>query len=118
MLTCSHLTAKPKKRQAPKIVRKFEETIERTEGDSVTLVVEVTGEPEPTVHWMRGDTEITSETPGFSVAKEANVHTLHIESCKPNMAALYNCRIENLAGTTSCRSRLKVKREFLKVKFA
>lgn len=94
-------------------MRKIPDTLEATEGDCVTLEAEVTGYPEPTVHWTKADVEITSAMPEYQITQEEHVHRLTIAHVKPAMAALYSAKAQSDAGQTSCRGRLKVKRKLL-----
>lgn len=114
--TCSlyhaDITARPKKKQAPKFVQKAPDVIDTVEGEAITVEVIVSGYPEPTVQWTKGDKPINSDTPEYKVQSEGDIHRLIISHVKPSMAALYSATAVSPAGQTSCRTRIKVKRKY------
>lgn len=105
------ITAKPMKKQAPKFVQKSPETVDVTEGEAITLEVALIGNPQPTVIWTKSDRPITADTPGYQLESDEGTHRLIISHATPKMAAIYSVRAESTAGVTSCRTRLRVKRE-------
>lgn len=90
-------------------MRKVKDGVEVTEGDCVTLEVEVSGYPEPTVTWTKADVEISNDSTGYETVEDGPAHRLIISHAKPQMAGLYSVKAQSDAGQTSCRGRLKVK---------
>ncbi|KAJ8255366.1 hypothetical protein GJAV_G00204060 [Gymnothorax javanicus] len=79
------------------------------EGSPVTLEVEVTGFPEPTVTWYRNGQNVTSDEDIELSHKEGN-HTLFIQMVTDSDKGLYVVQAINSSGTVSSSAMLAVKR--------
>ncbi|XP_062496617.1 coiled-coil domain-containing protein 141 isoform X1 [Pezoporus occidentalis] len=79
-----------------------------TEGSPVTLEVEVTGFPEPTLTWYKKGQKLTADEHLKLLQKETK-HTLFIQKVCDKDAGLYVVRAKNLNGTISSSAILHVK---------
>ncbi|XP_010187027.1 PREDICTED: coiled-coil domain-containing protein 141 [Mesitornis unicolor] len=78
------------------------------EGSPVTLEVEVTGFPEPTLTWYKKGQKLTADEHLKLLQKETK-HTLFIQKVCDKDAGLYVVRAKNLNGTISSSAILHVK---------
>ncbi|XP_064516794.1 coiled-coil domain-containing protein 141 isoform X2 [Pseudopipra pipra] len=78
------------------------------EGSPVTLEVEVTGFPEPTLTWYKEGQKLTADEHLKLLQKETK-HTLFIQKVCDKDAGLYVVRAKNLNGTISSSAILHVK---------
>ncbi|XP_010072673.1 PREDICTED: coiled-coil domain-containing protein 141 [Pterocles gutturalis] len=78
------------------------------EGSPVTLEVEVTGFPEPTLTWYKKGQKLTADDHLKLLQKETK-HTLFIQKVCDKDAGLYVARAKNLNGTVSSSAILHVK---------
>ncbi|XP_064023322.1 coiled-coil domain-containing protein 141 isoform X2 [Pogoniulus pusillus] len=78
------------------------------EGSPVTLEVEVTGFPEPTLTWYKKGQKLTADEHLKLFQKETK-HTLFIQKVCDKDAGLYVVRAKNLNGTISSSAILHVK---------
>ncbi|XP_009951167.1 PREDICTED: coiled-coil domain-containing protein 141, partial [Leptosomus discolor] len=78
------------------------------EGSPVTLEVEVTGFPEPTLTWYKKGEKLTADEHLKLLQKETK-HTLFIQKVCDKDAGLYVVRAKNLNGTISSSAILHVK---------
>ncbi|KAM9629164.1 coiled-coil domain-containing protein 141 isoform 5-T7 [Morphnus guianensis] len=78
------------------------------EGSPVTLEVEVTGFPEPTLTWYKKGQKLTADEHLKLLQKETK-HTLFIRKVCDKDAGLYVVRAKNLNGTISSSAILRVK---------
>ncbi|XP_010009389.1 PREDICTED: coiled-coil domain-containing protein 141 [Nestor notabilis] len=78
------------------------------EGSPVTLEVEVTGFPEPTLTWYKKGQKLTADEHLKLLQKETK-HTLFIQKVCDKDAGLYVVRAKNLNGTISSSAVLHVK---------
>ncbi|XP_009883926.1 PREDICTED: coiled-coil domain-containing protein 141 [Charadrius vociferus] len=78
------------------------------EGSPVTLEVEVTGFPEPTLTWYKKGQKLTADEHLKLLQKETK-HTLFIQKVCDKDAGLYVVRAKNLNGTISSSAILDVK---------
>ncbi|XP_075286502.1 coiled-coil domain-containing protein 141 isoform X3 [Opisthocomus hoazin] len=78
------------------------------EGSPVTLEVEVTGFPEPTLTWYKKGQKLTADEHLKLLQKETK-HTLFIQKVCDKDAGLYVVRAKNLNGTVSSSAILHVK---------
>ncbi|XP_069637667.1 coiled-coil domain-containing protein 141 isoform X4 [Haliaeetus albicilla] len=78
------------------------------EGSPVTLEVEVTGFPEPTLTWYKKGQKLTADEHLKLLQKETK-HTLFIRKVCDKDAGLYVVRAKNLNGTISSSAILHVK---------
>ncbi|XP_041259645.1 coiled-coil domain-containing protein 141 isoform X4 [Onychostruthus taczanowskii] len=78
-----------------------------TEGSPVTLEVEVTGFPEPTLTWYKKGQKLTADEHLKLLQKETK-HTLFIQKVCDKDAGLYVARAKNLNGTISSSAILHV----------
>ncbi|XP_062435365.1 coiled-coil domain-containing protein 141 isoform X3 [Rhea pennata] len=79
-----------------------------TEGSPVTLEVEVTGFPEPTLTWYKKGQKLTADEHVKLWQKETK-HTLFIREVRDKDAGLYVARANNSNGTVSSSAVLRVK---------
>ncbi|XP_032866819.1 coiled-coil domain-containing protein 141 [Tyto alba] len=78
------------------------------EGSPVTLEVEVTGFPEPTLTWYKKGQKLTADE-HFKLIQKETKHTLFIQKVCDKDAGLYVVRAKNLNGTISSSAILHVK---------
>nr|XP_015214533.1 PREDICTED: coiled-coil domain-containing protein 141 isoform X1 [Lepisosteus oculatus] len=78
------------------------------EGSPVTLEVEVTGFPEPTLTWYRNGQKLTNDEHTELSQKEGK-HSLFIQKVTDNDAGLYVVRATNSSSTLSSSAILQVK---------
>ncbi|XP_010125346.1 PREDICTED: myopalladin-like [Chlamydotis macqueenii] len=86
------------------------------EGSPVTLEVEVTGFPEPTLTWYKKGQKLTADEHLKLLQKETK-HTLFIQKVCEKDAGLYVVRAKNLNGTISSSAILHVKVQGKQPKF-
>ncbi|XP_019410222.1 PREDICTED: coiled-coil domain-containing protein 141 [Crocodylus porosus] len=78
------------------------------EGSPVTLEVEVTGFPEPTLTWYKKGQKLTADE-HFKLLQKETKHTLFIQKVFDTDAGLYVARAKNSNGTISSSAILHVK---------
>ncbi|KAJ8352190.1 hypothetical protein SKAU_G00236660 [Synaphobranchus kaupii] len=78
------------------------------EGSPVTLEVEVTGFPEPTLTWYRNGQKMTNDE-HIELSHKEGKHTLFIQMVADSDAGLYVVRAINSSGTLSSSAVLQVK---------
>jgi len=84
----------------PTIIRDLEAAINATKGLPMSLTIEATGNPKPTVRFFRGADELVP-TEGQIELKEAEdgqTFTLTILSMQPNQQGDYTATIQNTGG--------------------
>ncbi|XP_065607290.1 coiled-coil domain-containing protein 141 isoform X3 [Cyrtonyx montezumae] len=77
------------------------------EGSPVTLEVEVTGIPEPTLTWYKKGQKVTASE-HLQLSQKETKHTLFIQKVCDNDAGLYVARAKNSSGTVSSSAILHV----------
>ncbi|XP_072197997.1 coiled-coil domain-containing protein 141 [Excalfactoria chinensis] len=77
------------------------------EGSPVTLEVEVTGIPEPTLTWYKKGQKLTADE-HLNLSQKETKHTLFIQEVCDNDAGLYVARAKNSSGTISSSAILHV----------
>ncbi|XP_052531481.1 coiled-coil domain-containing protein 141 isoform X6 [Tympanuchus pallidicinctus] len=77
------------------------------EGSPVTLEVEVTGIPEPTLTWYKKGQKVTADE-HLKLSQKETKHTLFIQKVCDNDAGLYVARAKNSSGTISSSAILRV----------
>ncbi|XP_042730459.1 coiled-coil domain-containing protein 141 isoform X5 [Lagopus leucura] len=77
------------------------------EGSPVTLEVEVTGIPEPTLTWYKKGQKVTADE-HLTLSQKETKHTLCIQKVCDNDAGLYVARAKNSSGTISSSAILRV----------
>ncbi|XP_048808643.1 coiled-coil domain-containing protein 141 isoform X5 [Lagopus muta] len=77
------------------------------EGSPVTLEVEVTGIPEPTLTWYKKGQKVTADE-HLTLSQKETKHTLFIQKVCDNDAGLYVARAKNSSGTISSSAILRV----------
>uniref|UniRef100_A0A8C2U3B2 Coiled-coil domain containing 141 n=1 Tax=Coturnix japonica TaxID=93934 RepID=A0A8C2U3B2_COTJA len=77
------------------------------EGSPVTLEVEVTGIPEPTLTWYKKGQKVTADE-HLKLSQKETKHTLFIQEVCDNDAGLYVARAKNSSGTISSSAILHV----------
>uniref|UniRef100_A0A674CYL2 Coiled-coil domain-containing protein 141-like n=1 Tax=Salmo trutta TaxID=8032 RepID=A0A674CYL2_SALTR len=78
------------------------------EGLPVTLEVEVTGFPEPTLTWFKNGEKLTIDE-HIELSQKKGKHALFIQKVTETDAGLYVCRAVNSSGTLSSSAALQVK---------
>ncbi|KAG7464078.1 hypothetical protein MATL_G00183460 [Megalops atlanticus] len=78
------------------------------EGSPVTLEVEVTGFPEPTLTWCRNGQKLTNDE-HIELSQKEGKHALFIQTVTDSDAGLYAVRATNSSGTLSSSAVLQVK---------
>ncbi|KAK1166190.1 coiled-coil domain-containing protein 141-like [Acipenser oxyrinchus oxyrinchus] len=78
------------------------------EGSPVTLEVEVTGFPEPTLTWYRNGQKLTNDE-HIELSQKEGKHSLFIKKATDSDAGLYVVRAKNSSGTLSSSAILQVK---------
>ncbi|XP_041700614.2 coiled-coil domain-containing protein 141 isoform X1 [Coregonus clupeaformis] len=74
----------------------------------VTLEVEVTGFPEPTLTWFKNGEKLTNDE-HIELSQKEGKHALFIQRVTETDAGLYVCRAVNSSGTLSSSAALQVK---------
>ncbi|XP_041118002.1 coiled-coil domain-containing protein 141-like isoform X2 [Polyodon spathula] len=78
------------------------------EGSPITLEVEVTGFPEPTLTWYRNGQKLTNDE-HIELSQKEGKHSLFIKKAIDSDAGLYVVRAKNSSGTLSSSAILQVK---------
>ncbi|MBN3282127.1 CC141 protein, partial [Polyodon spathula] len=78
------------------------------EGSPVTLEVEVTGFPEPTLTWYRNGHKLTNDE-HIELSQKEGKHSLFIKKVTDSDVGLYVVRAKNSSGTLSSSAILQVK---------
>ncbi|MGH0128838.1 UNVERIFIED_CONTAM: hypothetical protein FKN15_052895 [Acipenser sinensis] len=78
------------------------------EGSPVTLEVEVTGFPEPTLTWYRNGQKLTNDE-HIELSQKEGKHSLFIKKATDSDAGLYVVRAKNSSSTLSSSAILQVK---------
>ncbi|CAF1544393.1 unnamed protein product, partial [Rotaria sordida] len=84
----------------PTIIRDLEAAINATKGEPMTLTIEATGNPKPTVRFFRGTDELVA-TEGQIELKESEdgqTFTATILSIQPNQQGDYTATVQNTGG--------------------
>lgn len=74
--------------------------LELTESGDLTLEVEVTGQPEPTVQWLVGNKPVP-KSEKYVVESKEDTHRLTIKGAGPGDTGSYVVKAENPAGTNT-----------------
>jgi hypothetical protein len=74
----------------PTIIRDLEAAINATKGQPMTLTIEASGNPKPTVRFFRGADEL--------IATEGQTFTLTLLSMQPNHQGEYTATVQNTGG--------------------
>lgn len=91
---------------APKFIQRLEDK-EVVEGTRVDLEVEVTGNPKPTVSWLKDDQPLKSSN-NVRIDLDNQIHTLSIVKASVDDEAEYTCIAKNYVGEDSCTSEVLV----------
>lgn len=103
----SRVTVKPKqKTSAPKFVRPPKDA-RVTEGDTVTLEAEVSGQPEPEILWSLDGEEIAN---GECIFRN-NIATLTLRNVSIVCSGQYMCTAINNSGEDSAACRVRIKQK-------
>ena len=93
----------------PAFVRTFSDQ-EKTEGELVQLVVQVSGTPPISVVWYRDDEKIVSGD-HCKISCDGDIHVLKIEQAEIEDEAMYRCVASNTAGSAQCEAEVLVEGE-------
>ncbi|XP_032704376.1 obscurin [Lontra canadensis] len=96
----------------PRFLERFTSKKVKT-GSSITFSVKVEGSPAPTVHWLReeagrGVLWIGRDSPGYTVARSAQQHSLVLLDVGRQHQGTYTCLATNAAGQALCSASLHV----------
>jgi hemicentin len=96
----------------PLIVKALETPKTLTEGTSLSYECIITGNPIPTITWIRNKLPLTSEIESGEVKvdyiEKENMYNLIIDGCKVSDAGNYILKAKNALGEVSCTSQLTV----------
>lgn len=81
-----------------------------TQGHSIVLPCEVTGDPEPTISWTKNGQRISETDPHYLVTEAGS---LQIFSANPQDTGTYSCTALNIAGVKEKRITLFVQSWYL-----
>ena len=90
----------------PKFLKK-PQPVECMEHDQVEFQTTVTGTPEPTVEWYRGDHQLMPDD-RISMVKEGNVHTLVIKDIKKDEEGMVTVKAVSEMGDMAASARLRI----------
>ncbi|XP_024939523.1 obscurin isoform X4 [Cephus cinctus] len=93
---------------APRITKKLGEPKVINEGDSLTLVIEVDADPEPTVTWFK-DTEVIVEDDHIKIVQDGQKYMLKITGAVSTDASTYKAEVKNKYGTSVDETKVKVR---------
>ncbi|XP_030637588.1 striated muscle preferentially expressed protein kinase [Chanos chanos] len=79
------------------------------EGQEVGMSVQVCGQPQPTVHWLRDGMRIQTDDKCGIHETDYGKWNLKIKCAQRNDAGVYTCKIVNKHGTAQTACRLEVK---------
>ncbi len=84
----------------PTIIRDLEAAINATKGQPMTLTIEATGNPKPTVRFFRGTDELipTEGQIELKESEDGQTFTLTILSMQPNQQGDYTATVQNTGG--------------------
>ncbi|XP_041941733.1 myosin binding protein Ca isoform X5 [Alosa sapidissima] len=77
-------------------------------GNKLRFDVEITGDPAPTVCWMKGDTEITEAEGRVRVDTRKNLSSFVIEGAERSDEGKYNITVTNPAGEDKAELTVKI----------
>ncbi|XP_070569686.1 obscurin-like isoform X2 [Ptychodera flava] len=101
----SYFTA-PETEDAPKFLKRIEKQ-DAVEGQPVKFECVVSGNPKPTVIWLRNNFPIR-EGDDFKFLQEGERFILHMSAVYPEDAGLYTAKAINAAGYLNCSAELHV----------
>ena len=85
------------------------------EGETVQLIVQVSGDPPPTVTWYKDGNCLVS-SPDFQISQEdGGIHRLTIPEAFFEDTGKFVVKAENPAGEAICSAQLYVQRELISV---
>jgi hypothetical protein len=84
----------------PTIIRDLEAAINATKGQPMTLTIEATGNPKPTVRFFRGADELIAAEGQIELkeAEDGQTFTATILSMQPNQQGEYTATVQNTGG--------------------
>jgi len=84
----------------PTIIRDLEAAINATKGQPMTLTIEATGNPKPTVRFFRGTDELVAAEGQIELkeAEDGQTFTATILSMQPNQQGDYTATVQNTGG--------------------
>ena len=90
------------------MAKEEEEELFVTQGSSITLPCEVTGDPEPEVSWTKNGQRISETDPHYLMRESGS---LDIFTVDPHDTGTYSCTAINIAGSREKRITLFVQSE-------
>ncbi|CAF1542044.1 unnamed protein product, partial [Rotaria sordida] len=84
----------------PTIIRDLEAAINATKGEPMTLTIEATGNPKPTVRFFRGTDELVASEGQIELkeSEDGQTFTATILSIQPNQQGDYTATVQNTGG--------------------
>ncbi|CAF4562918.1 unnamed protein product, partial [Rotaria sp. Silwood2] len=84
----------------PTIIRDLEAAINATKGEPMTLTIEATGNPKPTVRFFRGADELVAAEGQIEIkeSEDGQTFTATILSIQPNQQGDYTATVQNTGG--------------------
>ncbi|CAF5131318.1 unnamed protein product, partial [Rotaria sp. Silwood1] len=84
----------------PTIIRDLEAAINATKGEPMTLTIEATGNPKPTVRFFRGADELVATEGQIEIkeSEDGQTFTATILSMQPNQQGDYTATVQNTGG--------------------
>ncbi|XP_073994362.1 obscurin isoform X3 [Rhodnius prolixus] len=93
---------------APIFTRNLIKKVETEEGDSLTFLVKVHGNPMPSVQWFYKGKPVPSDA-RKKITSDHDTHSLTINAINREDAGEYSCKLLNVHGTNTDHGRLYVK---------
>ncbi|XP_020711856.2 obscurin isoform X2 [Athalia rosae] len=95
-------------RSPPKIKKRLGEPKVIDEGDSLTLLIEVDADPEPTVKWLKNG-EVIVETERMKIVQDGDKYMLKITGAVSTDTSSYKAEVTNKHGTTVDETKVQVR---------
>lgn len=89
----------------PTIIRDLEPAINATKGEPMTLTIEASGNPKPTVRFFRGSDELVAAEGQIEMkeSEDGQTFTVTIVSMQPSHQGEYTATIQNTGGVAKSK---------------